>query len=103
MSLQLIAADIVSLKVTDTSKIGTEKIAAKDIVVICPNDKAISEMAECTVVRQCMLTTFGKALISVAHQITTNVTNTCQSSVPVYPNVLRFGCFVGKRSKWDTK
>ena len=41
--LQLIAAGIVSLKVTDTSKIGTEKITAKDIVVICPNDKAIRD------------------------------------------------------------
>ena len=61
-----------------------------------------SEMTECTVVPQCMLTTFGKALISVAHQIT-SVTNTCQSSVPACPNVLRFGCFAGKRSKWATK
>ena len=43
VSLQLIAAGIDSLKVTDTSKIGTEKIAAKDIVVICPNDKNIRD------------------------------------------------------------
>ena len=41
--LQLIAAGIVSLKVTDTSKIGTEKITAKDIVVICLNDKKIRD------------------------------------------------------------
>ena len=39
--LQLIAAGIVSLKVTDTSKIGTKKIGRNSIAVFCSNDKAL--------------------------------------------------------------
>ena len=41
VSLQLIAASIISLKVTDTSKIGTEKISGNDLAMFCPNDKAV--------------------------------------------------------------
>ena len=43
MYLQLIAVGIVSLKVTDTSKTGTEQIIAKYLAVICPNDKAFRD------------------------------------------------------------
>ena len=39
--LQLIVAGIISLKMTDTSKIGTEKIGRNDLAAFCPNDKAV--------------------------------------------------------------
>ena len=50
-----------------------------------------SKMEQCTAVRQCMLTTYGKALISVAHLVT-SVTNTCQCNVLLCLNMTHFEC-----------
>ena len=53
--------------------------------------KKQSNKEEHTAAQRCTLMTYGKALISVAHVIT-SVTSASKSSESVLSNVTRFGC-----------